>query len=190
MTRKSSRKTQRSRKPAKRSRKPAKRSRKPVKRSRKPVKRSRKPVKRNRKPVKRSRKPVKRSRKSVKFKMPWLRDLARKSVLRSPLKSPRKSVLESLKSLRSPLKPPRQRVKPRAQWGKIINENLIMDNLSSWYVDTRVPHWLLKLSRTHPSQPVLSDEITKNLLVQMINNSPMAKEYLKDHYKNKYLRKW
>ena len=124
--------------------------------------------------TKRSRKPVKRSRKPVKFKMRWLRDLARKSP-------------KSLKSLKSP----RLRiVKPRGQFGKIINGDLIMDNLSSWYVDTRVPHWLLKLSRTHPSQPVLSDEITKNLLVQMINNSPMAKEYLKDHYKNKYLRKW
>ena len=135
------------------------------------TKRSRKPVKRSRKPVKRSRKPVKRSRKPVKFKMRWLRDLARKSP--KSLKSPRLRI-----------------VKPRGQFGKIINGDLIMDNLSSWYVDTRVPHWLLKLSRTHPSQPVLSDEITKNLLVQMINNSPMAKEYLKDHYKNKYLRKW
>jgi len=105
--------------------------------------------------------------------MSLLRDLARKSVL----KSVPKSVLKS----------PRLRriVKPRGQLGKIINEDLIMDNLSYWYIDTRVPHWLLKLLRTYPSQPVLSDEITKNLLVQTIK-SPKAKAYLKDYFKNKY----
>jgi len=104
-------------------------------------------VKRSRKPVKRSRKPVKRSRKPVKFKMSLLRDLARKSV---------KSIPKSQRL--------RRIVKPRGQLGKIINEKRIMNNLSYWYIDTRVPHWLLKLLRTYPSQPVLSDEITKNLL--------------------------
>ena len=178
MTRKSSRKTQcsrkpvkRSRKPVKRSRKPVKRSRKPVKRSRKPVKRSRKPVKRSRKPVKRSRKPVKRSRKPVKFKM-MLRDyLVKNPSLLARLIKPEGPVgpVRLIKPGR-PINPsllarPRNSVRrPKGLLNRSLPEK---DNIKNIWIEhylDQIPLWLLQTVRTYPSQPHLSDKITKKKL--------------------------
>ena len=171
MTRKSSRKTQRSRKPVKRSRKPVKRSRKPVKRRRK----------RSRKSVKRSRK---RSLKPVKFKISsrstsWIR------------------------TLRNSVKPPpnQQRLQPRlvvrtpkGQFGKSLPKKDYLKKLGINQFLSTIPLWVLQAVRTHPSQPYLSDEITKKhlgtIMEELLKYPKVEKQfntYFFEKMKKKYL---
>ena len=196
MTRKSSRKTQRSRKPVKRSRKPVKRSRKPVKRSLKPVKRSLKPVKRRRK---RSLKPVKRSRKR-----------SRKPVKRSRKRSlkPVKFKISSrstswIRTLRNSVKPPpnQQRLQPRlvvrtpkGQFGKSLPKKDYLKKLGINQFLSTIPLWVLQAVRTHPSQPYLSDEITKKhlgtIMEELLKYPKVEKQfntYFFEKMKKKYL---
>ena len=213
MTRKSSRKTQRSRKPVKRSRKPVKRSRKPVKRSRKPVKRSRKPVKRSRKPVKRSRKPVKRSRKPVKrSRKPVKRSrkpVKFKMLMDYLVKNP--SLLTRLKSGRSipgrsipgrsiqgrsipgrSIKPgrPIKQGRPKGVLNRSLPEK---DNIKNIWIEhylDQIPLWVLQTVRTYPSQPHLSDKITKKNLATILSDNQMLEDrinhYLFTKVKDKY----
>jgi len=221
MTRKSSRKTQRSRKPVKRSRKPVKRSRKPVKRSRKPVKRSLKPVKRRRK---RSLKPVKRRRKRSLKPVKRSRKRSRKPVKRSRKRSlkPVKFKISSrstswIRTLRNSVKPPpnqqrlqprlvvrtpnQQRLQPRlvvrtpkGQFGKSLPKKDYLKKLGINQFLSTIPLWVLQAVRTHPSQPYLSDEITKKhlgtIMEELLKYPKVEKQfntYFFEKMKKKYL---
>jgi len=139
---------------------------------------------RSRNPVKRSRNPVKRSRKPVKFKM------FRKLLKPSLLTRQRDSVLQ-----RNPVLLPRNLVRPT---GLTSSRYFPKDNIKNIWIDhylDQIPLWVLQTVRTHPSQPYLSDKITKKNLattIEKLSDNQVFKErfnkYLFEAVKNKFVK--